>query len=407
MARASSDPEDVTNGSALSGFRIVDVSQVISGPVCTRILGDQGADVVKVEPLGGDLTRLLGGGGRGMSPVFATSNRNKRSLALDLKSERGVEAVRRLARGADVFVQNFRPGAAERLGIGEAALRAENPRLVYVSISGFGEKGPYAHKRVYDPVIQALSGLAAIQGDRLTGRPRMVRTIVPDKLTALTAAQAITAALLTRERTGEGQHVRLSMLDAMVSFLWPEGMARYTFSAFDARGDGSAVKQVRDLVFETADGYITAGVVADREWQALAEAVERPDWLEDDRFKTAAGRVAHWDERLELMQEALLTRTTAEWLEILDHAQVPCAPINGRKDLLSDPQISANQLIVEVDHPAVGPVRQTRAAARFDRTPADLRLPAPALGEHTEEVLRELGLSAAEIQALRDAKAVA
>jgi len=393
---------------ALAGYRIVDLSTMISGPLATMLLGDQGADVIKVEVPGvGDLVRHIGASKGGIAPIFATTNRNKRSVAIDLKSEAGPSVLARLVAGADVFVQNFRPGAAERMGIGESAIRELKPDIVYVSISGFGEGGPYAHKRVYDPVIQALSGLAAIQGDRLTGRPRMVRTIVPDKLTALTAAQAITAALLTRERTGEGQHVRLSMLDAMVSFLWPEGMARYTFSAFEARGDGSAVKQVWDLVFETADGYITAGVVADREWQALAEAVERPDWLEDDRFRTAAGRVAHWDERLELMQEALLTRTTAEWLEILDHAQVPCAPINARKDLLSDPQISANQLIVEVDHPAVGPVRQTRAAARFDRTPADLRLPAPALGEHTEEVLSELGLSAAEIQALRDTKAVA
>ncbi len=186
----------------LHGYRVVDVSQMISGPVATMILGDQGADVIKVEPPGrGDLTRALGGGARRMSPIFATSNRNKRGLVLDLKNEKGLDVLKKLVATADLFVQNFRPGAAERLGIGEEALRAVRPDLIYVSISGFGETGPYAQKRVYDPVIQALSGLADIQGGS-GKRPRMMRLIVPDKVTALAAAQAMTAALLSRERTG-------------------------------------------------------------------------------------------------------------------------------------------------------------------------------------------------------------
>ncbi len=237
----------------LDGYRIIDVTQMISGPLATMILADQGADVIKVEPPGiGDLTRAMGGTRRGMAPIFASSNRNKRSVALNLKDRRGVELLERLVAGADLFVQNFRPDAAERLGIGEPALRRVKPDLVYVSISGVGESGPYAHQRVYDPVIQALSGLASIQGDPLTGRPRMVRLIVPDKVTALTAAQAMTAALLARERTGEGQHVRLAMLDAMVAFLWPEGMARHTF--IDSAGAaGPARTEIRDLVFETAE----------------------------------------------------------------------------------------------------------------------------------------------------------
>ncbi len=390
----------------LHGFRILDTTQMISGPLATMLLGDQGADVIKIEPTsGGDLVRHLGAGRGGMSPTFLTSNRSKRSLALDLKQAAGRAVLERLVEGADVFVQNFRPGVAERLGLGETALRRIRPDLVYVSISGFGETGPYAAKRVYDPVIQALSGLADIQSDRQTGRPRMVRVIVPDKVTALTASQAITAALLARERTRQGQHVRLSMLDATVSLLWPEGMAAHTFVRDPSRGRRPALAQ--DLVFETSDGYITAGAVSDREWEGLARAAERPDWLEDERFRTAAGRVAHVEERLALTAEALLTRSTAEWLERLDAEQVPCAPVLRREELHRHPQIQANALVEESEHPRAGAIRQPRPAARFDRTPAAIRRPAPGLGEHTDEVLREAGYGAAEITALREAGTVA
>ncbi len=257
----------------LDGFRIVDVSQMISGPLATMLLGDQGADVIKVEPPGtGDLVRHLGKARAGMAPTFATANRSKRSIALDLKCAEGRAVLARLVAGADAFVQNFRPGKAAAMGIGEEALRAHRPDLVYVSITGFGETGPYAHKRVYDPVIQAISGLADIQADRGTRRPRMVRVIVPDKVTALTAAQAMTAALFARQRSGEGQHLRLSMLDAVVSFLWPEGMARHTFVGEDIQA--GRPPDVRDLVFETAPAVIQPSFVSNtrsrvsggREW---------------------------------------------------------------------------------------------------------------------------------------------
>jgi crotonobetainyl-CoA:carnitine CoA-transferase CaiB-like acyl-CoA transferase len=285
------------------------------------------------------------------------------------------------------------------MGIGEAALRQIKANLVYVSISGFGEAGPYVHKRVYDPVIQALSGLASIQADPATGRPRMMRLIIPDKVTALTAAQAMTAALLARERTGEGQHVRLAMLDAVVSFLWPEAMAGQTFVSTK---DVVIRPQVRDLVFATADGYITVGVVSDAEWLGLTKALEQPEWLEDPRFKTPAGRVKHADARLELTAAVLTTRTSAEWLARLDAEQVPCAPVLRREDLFTDPQIAANELIVESEHPSAGRLRQPRPAARFNKTPAELRSPAPRLGEHTESILAELGLSEEERISLRE-----
>jgi crotonobetainyl-CoA:carnitine CoA-transferase CaiB-like acyl-CoA transferase len=388
----------------LHGYRIIDATSMISGPLATRILGDQGADVIKVEPpRQGDPSRGLGGARREMSPIFATTNRNKRSIAIDLKQPRGLELLRALVRGSDVFVQNFRPGTAERIGIGADALRALHPRLIYASISGFGERGPYAHKRVYDPVIQAISGLADIQ--RAGGeRPRMLRLIVPDKVTALTAAQAITAALLARERSGVGQHVRLAMLDAVVAFMWPEGMARHTFVGADI--GSSRPPDVRDLVFETVDGWITAGTVSDSEWEGFTRAAEHPEWLEDRRFQTAAGRVKYADARLELMADVLRKRTSAQWLERLDAHQVPCAPILTREELLRHPQVLANELIVESEDPHTGRMRQARPAERFEATPSSIRRPAPVHGQHTDEILAELGLSSDAIRSLREAGCV-
>jgi crotonobetainyl-CoA:carnitine CoA-transferase CaiB-like acyl-CoA transferase len=398
-------PDDASNNQGpLSGYRIIDVTQMLSGPMATMILGDQGADVIKIEPpVMGDLTRGFGGAPRGMAPTFAIINRNKRSIAIDLKDHRGLGVLKHLIGGADVFVQNFRPGRAERMGIGEAELRRLKPDLVYVSISGFGEKGPYVEKRVYDPVIQALSGLAAIQADHKTGRPQMMRLIIPDKVTALTAAQAITAALLARERTGEGQHVKLAMLDAVIAFLWPEGMASHTFISSSAQ---PARATSRDLIFETADGFITTGANSNAEWQGLARALGRPEWIDDARFNTVVARIRNVGERLELTAEILRTRASAEWLSRLEAEDVPCAPVLSREEVLRDAQVAANELIVESEHPHAGAMRQPRPAARFEATPAGLHRPAPLLGEHTDEILRELGISAQAAADLRVAGVV-
>jgi crotonobetainyl-CoA:carnitine CoA-transferase CaiB-like acyl-CoA transferase len=393
----------------LEGYRIVDLTAMVSGPIATMMLAEQGADVVKVEPPGqGDLVRAIGRARSGITPLFATSNRSKRSIVIDLKQAAGVDLLKRLVSTADVFVQNFRPGTADRMGIGESALRVVAPELIYVSISGFGEKGPCAQQRVYDPIIQARSGLAAMQRDRETGRPRLVRTILADKLTALTAAQAMTAALLARERTGEGQHVRLAMLDAMISFLWPEGMMQYTFVRDgDELGRQSRNPQIPELLFETSDGFITAGTVSDREWEGFARAAQRLELIDDARFATSTARIQNWDERLDVMGEVLRTDTTAHWLERLGVEQVPCAPILECHELLTDAQVAANELIEEVDHPQVGRIRHIRPAARFDRTPARVRGFAPTLGQHTDEVLAEIGLEESELAALRTAGTIA
>jgi crotonobetainyl-CoA:carnitine CoA-transferase CaiB-like acyl-CoA transferase len=382
----------------LEGIRVLDLTSMISGPVATMMLGDQGADVIKVEPPGGDLVRNLGPNRGGLTASFVSSNRSKRSLVLDLKSAEGMSALKRLIPTADVFVQNFRPGAIERMGLGESVVRGLRDDVVYVSISGFGETGPYAHKRVYDPVIQALSGLAAIQADRDTGRPRMVRTIIPDKTTALTAAQAITAALFARERTGRGQHVKIAMLDAMVAYLWPEGMTSLTFVGREVQASRAQIAQ--DLIFQTTDGFITAGAVSDAEWLGMCTALERLDWLDDERFKTAAGRVIYAQERLAMTSEVLRLRSSAEWLERLDREAVPCAPVLSREEVIEHEQIRVNATIEEHDHVVGGRIRQPRPAARFSATPARMRRPAPLLGEQSREILEEAGFAATEIDAL-------
>jgi crotonobetainyl-CoA:carnitine CoA-transferase CaiB-like acyl-CoA transferase len=388
----------------LHGYTVLELATMVSGPLATQLLGDQGADVIKIEePRDGDLMRHLGPKRGGMTAIFTTVNRNKRSLALDLKTPEGYRVLEHLVEGADVLVQNFRPGVAERMGLGYAAMRALRPDLIYVSISGFGETGPYAQKRVYDPIIQALSGLATIQADRDTGRPRMMRTIIPDKITAMTAAQAVTAALLERERSGRGQHVKLAMLDATVSFAWPEGMVTHTFI-----GEGVAEPRpgsTADLVYETADGYITASTMSDSEWQGMARATDHFEWLDDARFATPGGRVANSDARLSMVGEVLRQRSTAEWLERLGAEDVPAAPILSREELIADPQVAENALLVEEVHPLAGRIRYARPAARFERTPADLRRPAPALGQHNVEILGEIGYSSEEIGHLRAAGA--
>ena len=379
----------------LSGVRVIDLTSVVSGPICTALLADQGADVIKIEPPEGDIARRTVGDGE-FTAMFVACNRGKRSLALDLKQPDARDAVRRLAEVSDVLVQNFRPGAMERLGLGPETLRAANPRLIYVSISGVGEAGPYARQRVYDPVIQSLSGLADVQTNAETGRPRMVRTIVADKTTGAFAAQAICAALFARERTGQGQHIRLSMLDTMVAFLWPEAMSD---QAIPGRAKPAGPPRP-DLIFRTADGYITAGTVSNAEWRGLCAALEKPEWVDDPRFRTPAARSANAAERLALVGAVLQTGTNQAWLDRLAANDVPCAPVLRRDQVLTDPQVVHNGLIETIEQPGLGTIRQSRPAARFDGTPAAIQGPAPRIGEHTEAILTDLGLTQSDISTM-------
>jgi len=389
----------------LDGVRVVDFTTMIAGPYGTMILADQGADVIKVEaPARSDHARRAGYGQRHFTAAFVNNNRNKRSISVDAKNPAGRQVVADLARTADVFVQNYRPGVMARLGLDYDDLKAVKPDLIYVSMSGWGEAGPYAHKPVYDPIIQALSGLASVQAGSDDDRPRLIRTVLPDKLTGVTAAQAVSAALFSRERTGVGQHIRLSMLDSVVAFLWSTDMGSQTFVGKEV--DVAHAATFLDLIYETASGYISVSVMANDQWQGLCHAVGHPEWLDDERFKTPAGRDRHANERLEMTQDALLGKTADEWLEILEAAGVPCAPVLTRAEMVRHAQVEASGIVIETDHPHAGRLRQARNAARFAVTVPEIRHGAPHLGEHTMDILEDLGYGKRRIEALLDAGVV-
>jgi crotonobetainyl-CoA:carnitine CoA-transferase CaiB-like acyl-CoA transferase len=385
----------------LNGIRIIDLTAMVSGPLATMMLADQGAEVIKVEnPSGGDFTRSAANRQGNVSASFLNNNRNKKSVALNLKEPAGREALLKLVVTADVFVQNFRPGVIDRMGLGEDELRKVAPNLIMVSISGFGDTGPFAQRPVYDPLIQALSGLATVQAGTDERRPQLVRTILPDKLTGVVAAQAITAALFARERSGEGQHVRLSMLDAIIAFLWSSDMGSQTF--VQGALPQQAAASFQDLIYQTTTGYVTIAVQNDREWQALIRAVNRPEWAEDPRFLTAELRQKNIDARLDLIQSVIRTDSAEHWLARLAEESVPCAPVLTRTEVLNHPQVQANDLLVEYNHPQAGSIRQTRAPARFSASPTQPLQGAPALGQDTAALLAACGYSADDIQTLID-----
>jgi crotonobetainyl-CoA:carnitine CoA-transferase CaiB-like acyl-CoA transferase len=394
----------MTAGTPLSGIRVVDCAAVVSGPLATTILADQGAEVVKVEPLGaGDILRHVGSHRGGMSGMFHVVNRGKRSLALNLADPRGRAVLEKLVARADVFVQNFRPGVVDRIGIGWDAFRALNSRLVYVSISGFGNEGPYAGKRVYDNVVQAYSGLAAVQG--AGGDPALLKQLACDKLTSLTAAQAICAALIGRGQTGQGRHVELSMLDSAIAFLWPD-------AASDVMMLGDGVTRQPPIgtnygTLKLADGFATATVLSDAEFQGLCRALGFDAAASDPRFATVASRMNHFQELVALFQRdipaaaAKLTRAQLE--EQLSAHEVPVGIVRKLEELHDDPQVRANGTLFERELPGLGRVREPRPAARFGGETAPPASLAPRLGEHSEAILAELGFGAAEIAVLRGA----
>jgi crotonobetainyl-CoA:carnitine CoA-transferase CaiB-like acyl-CoA transferase len=388
----------------LQGIKVLDLTSMVSGPVAAMMLGDQGADVIKVEPTHGEQLRYLGEKHNDITPTFYSCNRNKKSLAIDLKCDAGKAVLWKLIDDADVLLQNFRPGAIERMGFSEETVRQRNEGIIFVSISGFGEKGPYAHKRVYDPIIQGLSGAADIQANRETGRPGMFRIIIADKISALTAAQAISSALFHRERKGEGQHIKLSMLDATVAFFWPEGMSGLTFAEKEA--DHKKSFSSIDLIYESSDGYITMSTVSDKEWAGFCNAVGRTELVSDERFATALARRQNMAARREIAGAEIAKRSTQELLQILDAQDVPCAPILSRQELLGHPQILEGGTVSRQQVEGFGEVRQAIPAARFQLTDSTLRMPAPKLGQHSLEILAALGYDEDGSNELIEAKIV-
>ena len=392
----------------LSGIRIIDLTAIAAGPVGTSLLVEQRAHVIESGPAGtGDLIRRIGNSRRGFSAVSANLNRSKRSLVLNLADPRGVEILDHLVKTADVFVQNFRPGVADRMAIGADRLRQLHRELIYVSITGFGEAGPDADRRVYDSVMQAYAGFAAHQADPATLEPAFVRNIVCDKSTALTTAQTITAALFARERGAGGQHLKISMLHASIAFLWPDGMQNYTWLDAAEPGEGSMSRATLPAIRETADGHVAITAVGDVEYRGLCLALGRPEMQNDPRFAEAGNRTRNAGALHEIVAPLIRALTTAELVERLRAEDVPHAPVTPLARLHEHPQVLANELLREDTHPVGGPMRSPRPVGDFEQTPIEVRRHAPALGEHTDEVLAELGISANDRKALREQEIVA
>ncbi len=388
----------------LEGLKVIDVSAVVSGPLAAMILGDQGADVLKVEPPKiGEVVRLPNFERGGLTSLFINCNRNKRGVTLDLSKPEGIDIMHRLIEETDVFIQNWRPGAAERMGLGAETLRRINPNLIYCSISGFGATGPYSDQRVYDPIIQGLTGHAGIQMSPDFPIPDLVRNIVADKSTSYTAAQAITAALFARDRGAGGQLIEVPMIDASLAFFWPDGMIKHTLED-SADLLGKSLYETYRL-WHTQDGQIIYFVASQVEHEGLFRALDHPEWIDDPRFATTEARMDPENAEVlgGLLDEAIRSFTTKTLLQKMNENEVPNGRVLSLEEVFDDPQIQHNGSILEFDHPSAGKYRQAKPAARFSGTPQDpqRRMP-PLLGEHTEEVLAELGLSKEEITTLRN-----
>jgi len=387
----------------LDGIRVVDLGQIVSGPMAACVLADQGADVFKVETPGGDPMRGFGPAKGGLSALFITVNRGKRGLALDLRTPGGGAVLAQLVQWADVLIENFRPGAINRLGFSYERCRDLNPRLIYTSVTGFGPDGPYANIRVYDPVIQAVSGLAAMQGG-VGNAPELVKSLVTDKVTALTAAQAITAALFHRERTGEGQRLDVAMLDAAIAFNWVEGM--YNHSFVDDPPPPAMEYGALGQLWEARDGHTAMSALQDHEFRALGAVLGMSELVGDPRFATLRLRVVNRADWLPLVRD----RLAATDLDTLMAGFIEHGAVGGRAnavaDVAADPQVRHNATVAEIDHGSIGRVRSPRPAPRFGGSPALAPRPAPHFGEHSREVLAGLGHDVAAIDAMIAAGAV-
>jgi crotonobetainyl-CoA:carnitine CoA-transferase CaiB-like acyl-CoA transferase len=390
----------------LDGVKVLDLSVMISGPLAAMMLADQGAEVIKVETPGiGDLMRYLGSNRNGMSALFTNCNRGKQCITIDMKNPAGLDTFRELVKSADVVIQNFRPGAADRLSIGFEDLKAINENLIYVSISGFGQSGPYSGRRVYDNIIQAYAGFASVQTNPADGKPQVLRNLVCDKVTSYTAAQAITAALFARA-TGKakGQHIELAMLDAGIAFLWPDGAMDAALLAEDANRQPTIGSFYS--VTEMKDGYTTGSVISDAEWQAFSKAVGKPELATDERFASLGARMMNARDLGPMIRDACAAIAVDDYIAAADEYGAPAAPIRSIADLPSDPQVTHNDVFAVVDHPVAGPLREPRPAPQFSSTPAHRAAPVGPIGSDTDAVLAANGFSAERIAELRAAGAL-
>jgi len=394
----------------LAGIKVVDLTQVVAGPVCTMLLAEQGADVIKVEFPTGDILRQNSLFAKnGMNALELNCNRGKKSIVVDMNTDEGVEIVKQLAADADVFVQNFRAGAAERLGLNHAELRAANPKLITVWMSGFGQTGPMAGVPAFDPVIQAVTGHCAVQMNPNVPFNDVHRTIIVDKSTALTTAQAITAALFARERSddGVGQHLEVSMLDSALFFFWPDGGMAHTLLDHDV-SEGWTLYQVMSVT-ACSDGHLVYYLQGDDNFQGMLRAIGRDDMADDPRYGTAAGRAASGEIMGEIaaaVEAGFYSLMRDEALERLRDCDVPSAPMLQVDEIHEFAQVVHNETLHEWEHPKAGKLRQPRAAARFSRTEIDHRWWVSDLGEDTDEIMADLGHDADAVSAMRAAGTV-
>lgn len=387
----------------LDGVRVLDLTRVLAGPYCTMFLGDLGAEVVKVEqPAVGDDTRGWGPpfvGGE--SAYFLCVNRNKKSLALNLKSDEGVDLLRRLAKNADVLIENFRPGTMERLGLGEKNLRGLNSRLIYASLSGFGADGPMKDWPGYDLIVQAWGGLMSITGQP-DGEPTKVGVAIIDIVAGLMLGKAIVAALFARERLSVGQKIDTSLLEAEVACLINAGSNYLVEGKIPQRWGNAHPNIVPYQTFKTADGYLVVGVASEGIWRRFCEAIEAPELADDPRFAKNQTRVENRAELIRILSDIFLRRDTQDWLKLLSAAELPCAPVQTIDQVFDAPQVLQREMLVEVKHPTAGSVRMAGIPVKFSTTPASIRLAPPLLGQHSEEVLQNwLEMSREEIEELR------
>ena len=374
----------------LHGVRVLDLSRVLAGPYCTMVLGDLGADVIKVEPPGGDETRAWGPPfAAGESAYYLCVNRNKRGIVVDFKTDDGQATLQELASKSDVLVENFRPGTLARYGLDYDSLRFRNPRLVYCSISGFGQTGPLRERPGYDFMIQAMGGLMSVTGDP-HGEPMKVGVAAADLFAGQNAVIAILAALGARDRTGEGQYIDIALFDSQLGWL-ANVASNYLISGDLPKRHGNAHPNIVPYQsFAAADGWFALAVGNDKQFMRLCELIGQLEWSRDDRFATNAARVIHRDALIALLEPLFALRRVDEWLSTLEAADIPCGPINTLEEVFAEPQVSAREMLVTMEHPTIGDLPLVGSPLKFSQTPVQYRLPPPRLGEHTEKILREI-----------------
>lgn len=393
---------------ALEGIRILDLTRVLAGPYASMVLGDLGAEVIKIEtPNGGDDARGFGPFLNGESVYFISINRNKKSLSLNLKKEKGKEIFLKLVREADVVLENYRPGTMEKLGLGYEVLKEINPRIIYAASSGFGHTGPFSNKAAYDLIVQGMGGIMSLTGLQEDGIPTRVGASIGDITAGLFTTIGILSALYSRNITGQGQKVDVAMLDCQVAIL-ENAIARYVVTGMSPKATGNRHPSITPFaVFKTQDSYIIIAAGNDQLWRKWCIAVERPELAEDRRFLTNSLRTDNWTALEPIMQEIIAGRSVEEWLELFEEAGIPSSSINDVEKIVKHPQILAREMIVHQQHPVAGRVMMPGIPIKLSDTPGYIETPAPGLGEHTELILQEfLGCTLEDIHQLRSAGVV-